>query len=257
MTSDVEPEKQFSPFVLLTGRALTIVASAVGFLWGAFTSPSPIVGLLSGLLGLGSWLLAAIYVADVMAYLSKPVSGQHGKLTYDMHYEIWRDFIIGLFTGLSLILIYHLAHHAYDSAGIDIGSLALPFLISALVFCFPALRDARAIHPVRGWIILFFGLAIIVSGTLIYYELTLIVEGRYSLAYSAWMQCTMLMASIAIFMLMRKMAFSLNKRLSFFSPFAVALSRQFVRQDQYEALTSRLAQEPMKVGPTMKQPGED
>lgn len=256
-TGHVEPEKLFSSFALFVGRAFVLLASAVGYFWGALSSPSFGVGLPSGIVGLVLWVLAAIYVADVVAYPSKPVSGEHGKLTYDMHYEIWRDFIVGLFTGLSLILIYHLGHHTYDAAGIDIGSLALPFLISALVFCFPASRDARAMNPVRGRAIQVFGWVIVAIGALIYYGLARIVEGRYSLAYSAWMQCTTLMISVAIFMFMRKMAFLLSKGLSFFSPFSVALSRPFVSPEQYKALSLRLAQPPVKVGPRKQQAGDD
>jgi hypothetical protein len=247
MIHDVEPEKQFSRTTLFVGRALTIAAAAVGFLGGALTAASPVIALLSGVLGLCAWLLAAIYVVDMLAYPRKPLSGEHGKLTYEMHHEIWRDFLICLLTGLSLMLIYHQGHHVYDTTGIDIGALALPFLISALVFCFSALRDARVIHPVKGWVLMAFGLAILLGGMVISYGLTRIVEGHYSIARSTWMQCTMLMASVYLFMLMRKIAFALSKRCSFFSPFAVRLSQLFIRQAQYDALSSRLAQVPWRI----------
>ena len=249
MADNIEEEEKFPGPLLFACWVVTVAFAVAGSLWGFITSTSILEAICSLLLGTVLWCLAVIYILDIVAYFKEPKFGEHGKLTYEMHAEIQRDFIIGFLTGLSLLLIYHLAHHTYDATAIDIGSLALPFLISSLVFCFASVRDANTLrNPARAkFVLLVLGAITILVGALIYGELEVIVEGRFSIARSEWLQSTMVMISVIIFMTTRKFTFSFNRGLSFYSPFGIGLSRPSTRRKQYEYLKGKLREEPFNL----------
>lgn len=249
MNPHVHPEQPFPEWSLQLWRAVIIVSTIVGFAGGAFPfSPVAPTLVTQACFGAFAWGLFAMLMADFLVYVGKTVSGEHSQLTYALHTEVKRDFFSTVLLVPTLLRIYQSAHHDWDWNGIDIGSLALGFLYSAVYFSRSALRHASTINRTRGRIVI--SVLIVILFAVIYgsmQALTDVTKGHLEPIRSAWLQVTVLFASVAIFMLVRKVDFMLAERRSFLSPFTVALSKPFVRPEDFERWRARLNEAPLPI----------
>ncbi|MFJ2320586.1 hypothetical protein [Pseudomonas sp. NPDC087817] len=166
-----------------------------------------------------SWILGTVYTYDCIQALT----GRSSPYYREFYGELNKDFCIALLGGLSLTFIINISSADYSLSSIDIAFAGFPFLLLSVYDSF-ALKKRKivGVRLPKTMTRSLIGLQFSIIGVFNYY-LIQINSGAYAPAESLWIQITLLLTALCLFVFSHQMIFILKKQRMEISPIILEL----------------------------------